>query len=248
VKLETLSVNGYDIVLPVGLEQTMNTPVRDSYQSFLQESTKDVRRHLTCLTSLLPRAIRDFYDNYDRIQVLHAFGGLGASAQVILKDFPWSEHKFMERDPTCAQYLFEHYPPYLHRVDQVDDSMPFLATGDLDPYHVILLDMSVGTIKTKGVKEMWTNVAKSVKRDPRKVVWFTDTSCHKIHLNYKTYAKDFGVDIDPTAASYLHAYAYWLEQNHGLTISAAMREAGEFYCVVHAANIGIPRFNEIPYV
>lgn len=245
MKTEILSVNGYDIVLPIGLEQTMNTPVRDSYQSFLTDSTKDVRRHLTCLTSLLPIALGRLWFGDSKLKVLHAFGGLGASAQVIIKDYPYSMHHFMERDPTCVQYLRGNYNPF--SVELVEDSMPRLAKEDLSGYDVILLDMSVGTIKTKGVKEMWTNVAKAVNENPNIVVWFTDTSCHKIHLNYKTYSKDFGEDIEPTAESYLRAYDNWLRREHNLTIAAAMREAGEFYCVVLDCKYN-DSFKEIPYV
>lgn len=239
MKLETLSVNGFDIVLPIGLEETMDTPVRNSYQTFLKESTRDVRRHLTCLTTLLPPAIEPLRDY---LKVLHAFGGLGASAQVIdqCRGHDGTEHVFWERDPTCVAYLQTLYP----RVYKVEDSMQLLDKP-LAAYDVILLDMSVGTIKTKGVKKMWLNVAKAVDERPETVVWFTDTSCHKIHLNYKTYAKDFGVEIEPTAESYLNAYDTWL-RTLGLTITAAMREAGEFYCVVRDNTH--TKFKEIPYV
>ena len=34
MKIETLSVNGFSIELPIGLEEVMDTPVRDSYQTF----------------------------------------------------------------------------------------------------------------------------------------------------------------------------------------------------------------------
>jgi hypothetical protein len=242
MKIETLSVNGFNIELPIGLEEVMDTPVRDSYQTFLKESTNDVRRHLTCLTTLLPPAV-----GLKSSRILHAFGGVGASAQVLDQVAPHHEHVFWERDPVLVRYLRHCYPD--ETVVHAQDSMPWLATEDLSLYDIILLDMSVGTIKTKGVKDMWTNVAKAVKARPGIVVWFTDTACHKIHLNYKTYAKDFGIEIDKTAESYLNAYSAWLEQVHGLTITAAMREAGEFYCVVKS---NVPednqRFKSIPYV
>jgi hypothetical protein len=136
---------------------------------------------------------------------------------------------------------------YLYpNVFQTNDSMPMLAQTDLSSYDVLLLDMSVGTIKTKGVKEMWDNVSRALRTNPEIIVWFTDTSCHKIHLNYKTYAKDFGIEVQPTAESYLHAYDSWLWA-HGLTITDAMREAGEFYCVVKSVG-GNKRFTTIPYV
>jgi hypothetical protein len=239
--VETLKVNGFSINLPVGLETTMDTPVRDSYQEFLKESTRDVVRHLTCLTTLLPKAIEDL----DAPYVLHAFGGVGASAQVVDQSVANATHFFFERDPTCLDYLSSLYP----NVHAIDDSMKMLASADLTIYDVLLLDMSVGTIKTKGVKEMWDNVSRALRIKPEIIVWFTDTSCHKIHLNYKTYAKDFGGEVLPTAESYLEAYDMWLSQL-GVTITDAMREAGEFYCVAKrsGAAYGNKRFVTIPYV
>lgn len=242
MRQEILSVNGFDIVLPIGLEETMDTPVRDSYQTFLKDSTNDVRRHLTCLTTLLPPAIRQLRFP----KVLHAFGGVGASAQVINKCIVDPKHTFWERDPTCVAYLKEQYGPLAVRDTQ--DSMKPLARIDLSEYDIILLDMSVGTIKTKGVKEMWQNVAAAVRKKPRTVVWFTDTACHKIHLNYKTYEKDFGEPVEKSAESYLNAYSSWLEKVHNIVITAAMREAGEFYCVAKAHTTDNKRFTEIPYV
>lgn len=241
MRVETLKVNGFSINLPVGLETTMDTPVRDSYQEFLKESTRDVVRHLTCLTTLLPPAIKHLKNP----KVLHAFGGVGASAQVVDQSVEGAEHYFFERDPTCLDYLKTLYP----NVHAIDDSMPMLASADLTVYDVLLLDMSVGTIKTKGVKEMWDNVSRALRTNPEIVVWFTDTSCHKIHLNYKTYAKDFGIEVEPNAESYLTAYDMWLSEK-GLIITDAMREAGEFYCVVKRAGApyGNKRFTTIPYV
>jgi len=240
VRTEVLSVNKFNIILPIGLEETMDTPVRDSYQTFLKNSTNDVRRHLTCLTTLLPPAIKGLKSP----EVLHAFGGVGASAQVINQCVVDPTHIFWERDPTCVQYLRRLYP----HVIEVADSMPWLAEADLSVYDIILLDMSVGTIKTKGVKAMWQNVAQAVGKKPETVIWFTDTACHKIHLNYKTYEKDFGIPVEKSAESYLNAYSGWLEKEHNIVITAAMREAGEFYCVVKANAIENKRFIEIPYV
>jgi hypothetical protein len=238
MRVETLKVNGFSINLPIGMETTMETKVRDSYQEFLKDSTRDVVRHLTCLTTLLPPALKGL----EKPKVLHAFGGVGASAQVVDQSVEGAQHHFFERDPTCVKYLKSLYP----NVYQIDDSMLMLAEADLSVYDVLLLDMSVGTIKTKGVKEMWDNVSRAVLRKPSIVVWFTDTSCHKIHLNYKTYERDFGEPVDPTAESYLVAYDNWLSDK-GLTITAAMREAGEFYCVVKHI-VGNTRFTAIPYV
>lgn len=241
MRIETLEVNGFKIKLPIGLEEVLDTPVRDSYQTFLKNSTNDVRRHLTCLTALLPPAV----EHLPATNVLHAFGGVGASAQVLNQTNTVCAHTFWERDPVLVKYLRYNYPR--DRVVHAQDSMPWLATENLDDYSVILLDMSVGTIKTKGVKEMWANVAKTVSKHRGTVVWFTDTSCHKIHLNYKSYAKDFGIEVHNSAESYLLEYTMWLERTHNLKITAAMREAGEFYCVVRHAE-GHKRFTSIPYV
>ncbi len=242
MKLETLEIGKYRIELPIGLDTPLDTPVRDSYQEFLKTSFNDVRRHLTCLTTLLPPEIA----HVERPLVLHAFGGVGASAQVINQSVKDARHVFYERDPVCVQYLANTYPNDL--VVPVTDSFEMLASKPLHDYQIILLDMSVGTIKTKGVKPMWANVAKTLTIHPNSVVWFTDTACHKIHLNYKTYTADFdGRECDKTAESYLHNYSDWLEHTHNLTITAAMREAGEYYCVVKHAQYN-QRFQSIPYV
>lgn len=239
---DTLTIGKYNIVLPIGMPIAVDTKVRDSYQAFLQESTRDVRRHLTCLTTLLPPEIH----HMDSPKVLHAFGGLGASAQVIDQTVKGAHHTFYERDPECVKYLRDKYPAAT--VHEVADSFPMLVNDDLSGYDVILLDMSVGTIKTLGVKKMWENVGRAVDNNPFAVVWFTDTACHKIHLNHATYAKDFEMDgVDPTAESYLNTYSLWLELRHRLTIKSAMREAGEIYAVVVSRN-GVKRFQSIPYV
>lgn len=171
-------------------------------------------------------------------------GGVGASAQVILRDHPHSNHHFLERDPNLVEYLRSYFPN--ESVAFVQDSMKFLTFQFMKDFDVILLDMSVGTIKTKGVKEMWDEVSKVVWGKPETVIWFTDTACHKIHLNYKSYSKDFGVEVLPTAESYLDAYDNYL-RTMGLTITAAMREAGEFYCVVKTSRDN-NKFSSIPYV
>jgi hypothetical protein len=108
--------------------------------------------------------------------------------------------------------------------------------------------MSVGTIKTKGVKEMWGKIAEWMLDHPDRFVWFTDTACHKIHLNWDRYGKDFDTPLpEPTAEAYLNCYSSWLERIHGMTITAAMREAGEIYAIVQR-HTGHSRFKEIPYV
>jgi hypothetical protein len=242
MRQETLEVNGFKIVLPIGLEETMNTKVRDSYQTFLRNSTNDVRRHLTCLTTLLPPEIKHMI----KPKVLHAFGGLGASAQVIDQTVDGAYHEFWERDPTCVAYLMKSHS----NVQKVEDSMPRLAEWNLAHFDVILLDMSVGTIKTPGVKEMWQNVAAAVKQKPEIVVWFTDTACHKMHLNWRSYIKDFCEEAPikgPTVEAYMDAYSSWLSMEHQLLISSAMREAGEVYAVVKHVWQGQP-FKTIPYI
>jgi hypothetical protein len=131
-------------------------------------------------------------------------------------------------------------------VSQVEDSFDLLQATDLLEFDVLLMDMSVGTIKSMGVKPMWDKIGAWFKTHPLGFVWFTDTACHKMHLNHKTYAADFGEDVGPTAESYLNAYASWLERTHGLTVTASMREAGEYYSIVRA--MPATRFTSIPYV
>lgn len=240
MEMQTVQINNFDIKLPVGLPQGLDTKVRDGYQDFLRTSTNDVRRHLTCLATLLPKYARKLKPNS---RVLHAFGGLGASAQMLDQCVPGLVHTFWERDPVCLTYLKNNY----ERVWEVEDTFKTFPTHRLEPYDAILLDMSVGTIKTPGVKGMWSNVARWMRKDEDdKFVWFTDTACHKIHLNYTTYAKDFGAEVEKSAESYLNAYSRWLEIVHGLTVVEAMREAGEFYCVVQSSDK--PRFTSVPYV
>ena len=236
MELVTEIINGFTIRIPVGLEETMDTPVRDSYQSFLKESTRDVRRHLTCLTTLLPRALTGMGP---QVRVHHAFGGLGLSAQIIDQILPDVRHSFWERDPTCVKYLESQY----NDVHRVSDSMELLMRPIYPDIEVLLLDMSVATIKTPGIKEVWASISRWMT--PDKVIWFTDTACHRIHLNYKTYEKDFGFPVDKTAESYIDAYANWLKTK-GMTITMAMREAGECYCIARTSDY--PKFLAIPYV
>lgn len=241
MKQETLHVNGFDIVLPVGLPEVLDTPVRDSYQTFLRTSTNDVRRHLTCASTLLPPYI-------DKLPqgscVFHAFGGLGATAQIFDGVRPGTRHVFWERDPVCLDYLRQAFPDSL--VIATKDSFKQLSCTNLDEYEALMMDMSVGTIKTPTVKPMWDTILPWLVNGPdHRFIWFTDTACHKMHLNYKTYAKDFGVQIEPTAESYLTAYSRWLEAR-GAIIKVAMREAGEIYAVV-TKDSG-QRFQSIPYV
>lgn len=246
MKTETIEINGFKIVLPIGLERKVETKVRDAYFDFLKDSTRDVVRHLTCLTTLLPPEL--YPKQPGLLKVLHAFGGLGASAQVISQVIGGVEHTFWERDPVCIEYLRSNYP--FHTVFHLQDSFKPLATEDLSVYDVLLLDMSVGTIKTRGVKPMWYNVAKAVTENPDIVIWFTDTACHKMHLNHKSYMGDFCLSepFEPTAEAYLNAYSAWLEKEHGLVITASMREAGEYYSIVKIFFAGNKRFQSIPYV
>lgn len=242
MKMEILEVNGFKIELPIGLPEVMDTPVRDSYQTFLKDSTKDVRRHLTCASTLLPPVMKDI----QQARILHAFGGLGATAQILDQCSPGPHtHVFWERDPICLDHLSKGYPAP-HEVWTMKDSFDRFPHEVLNQYDVLLLDMSVGTIKTPGVKKMWDHIYDTKWMMGDTFVWFTDTACHKIHLNYKTYEKDFGTPVEPNAESYLNAYAEWLENRYNFTITAAMREAGEFYCVVRKADHG--RFTSIPYV
>lgn len=241
MKTETLEVNGFKIELPIGLPEVLDTPVRDSYQTFLKDSTKDVRRHLTCASTLLPPLARGM----DGAKVLHAFGGLGATAQILDQCAKDLTHTFWERDSVCLDHLTKKYLEP-HEVWHMEDSFVQFPRENLIKYDILLLDMSVGTIKTKGVKKMWDHIYDTKWLRNNNFIWFTDTACHKIHLNYKSYEKDFGYPVEPNAESYLNLYSLWLEDRYGFTITAAMREAGEYYCVVRNINHG--RFSSIPYV
>lgn len=243
MKTETIIVNDFKVELPIGLPEVMDTPVRDSYQTFLKESTNDVRRHLTCAATLLPtKMVGRFGGN-----VLHAFGGLGATAQILDQCSPKLHHTFWERDPVCVEFLQGRYED----VHLVKNSFDLFQETDLDQFDILLMDMSVGTIKTKGVKEMWSKIREWLHPYPnsKRFVWFTDTACHKMHLNWMTYAKDFsGIPLGgPTAEEYMRGYARWLENHHGITVSAAMREAGEVYAIAEPFR-GDNRFTDIPYV
>ena len=220
----TMDINGFKIELPIGLEQVRNDKVRDSYQDFLQDNDSLVRRHLTALTTMLPKYIGQPNN------VLHIFGGVGATAQLIDQCAPNVHHTFWERDPVLVDYLRTKYDD-VHLVD--DSYAAFLANEYLEQYDAIMFDPSVGTIKTPLMKECWAKLS-SLRPD---LIWLSDTACAKIHLNAKFYAKDFDIDLpDATAEGYLRTYDTWLQLNHGLRIVDAMREAAETYCVVVPAS------------
>lgn len=237
-----VEINGFTITLPIGLEQVMDTPVRDSYQDFLKSDTKLVRRHLTALTTMLPKYL------YRPSKVLHVFGGVGATAQVIdqtcvRNGWDTPSHEFWERDPVLVKYLNEAFPQ--HKTLLVKDSFALLPNVDLAPYDHIMFDPSVATIKTKGIKNCWTAM-----RDAHPhLIWLSDTACAKIHINAQYYEKDFHADVVPTAEGYLKAYDHWLRNKHSLNIVDAMREAAETYCVVQPLDVRAQRFpNPIPYM
>lgn len=242
MNIQELRINDFTIKLPVGLERPLNTPVRDSYQEFLKNNTNDVRRHLTAVCELLPPLLREVKPK----NILHAFGGVGATAQVIDQVADWVHfHEFWERDPVLVNYLIENFRNSAVRpVSNSFDRFNNMSSENLDEYDLLLMDMSVGTIKTAGVKDMWARIADWMDED--RFVWFTDTACHKIHLNYKTYTQDFDCFVHPTAEGYLVSYDKWLKKQHGLTITAAMREAGEYYCVVRSDRH--KPFSSIPYL
>jgi len=238
---ETLEVNGYKIKLPIGLPEPLTTKVRDSYQTFLRESTNDVRRHLTCFSSLVPPMTSEWSGGEG---VLHPFGGLGACAQILdqcFKGYTPLKHTFWDRDPECVRYLKESRAD----VHQVQDSFVKLQDEDLEPYRAVLLDLSVNTIKTPTTGDMWEKIALWITES--KFVWFTDTACHKMHLNHKTYTRDFGREITNSNLDYMTAYSEWLEDHFGITIVSAMAEAGMTYCVA-APQSKHKRFSSIPYV
>lgn len=233
-------INDFNIWLPIGLKQVMDTPVRDSYQDFLQNDTSLVRRHLTCLTTLIPK-----YLSPTTTRVLHVFGGVGATAQVIdsVVKARNVEHVFWERDPVLVEYLRATYPTNL--TYHVEDSYQSLLDCNLEwleEFDAIMFDPSVGTIKTPLIKECW---AKMAAAHPD-LIWLSDTACAKIHINARFYQKDFGQSVIPTAEGYLDAYNHWLIRNTGYSIADAMREAAETYCIILPGEHQSP--DPIPYV
>lgn len=233
---ETLEVNGFKVELPIGLPEPLTTKVRDSYQTFLRASTNDVRRHLTCFSSMVPHMMRDWEGGEN---VLHPFGGLGACARIMDQCKPGLRHTLWDRDSVCVDYMLTHYDD----VTLVNDSFSQLQLLNLSPFSAIMLDMSVNTIKTPTTVKMWEKVAGA----PLDFIWFTDTACHKMHLNWRSYTRDFGHEIEPNNLSYMTAYSEWLENNFNLTIVMAMAEAGMTYSVV-GPQAKFKRFKAIPYV
>jgi hypothetical protein len=236
---ETLEVNGYKVVLPIGLPEPLTTKVRDSYQTFLRESTNDVVRHLTCFSTLVPPMMESWDDQE---YVLHPFGGLGACAQIMDQVKPDLVHTFWDRDPECVAYMSRTRGD----VTLIPDSFTMLARHDLSKYRAIMLDLSVNTIKTPTTPLMWDRIAGW--SDHTKLIWFTDTACHKMHLNWKSYARDFGHEIEKSNFSYMQAYSEWLEENYNIVIVGAMAEAGMTYCVAQTTQPDRKRFSSIPYV
>ena len=141
MQMTTVTLNGFTIELPLGLEEVLKTKVRDSYQSFLQKDTTLVRRHLTALTTLLPKYLQTTVK-----KVLHVFGGVGATAQVIDQTITGVEHIFWERDPLLVDYLRTRYP--VNNVQYVPNSFDKLPMTSLVEYDAIMFDPSVATIKT----------------------------------------------------------------------------------------------------
>jgi hypothetical protein len=245
MKMEQITINGFKINLPIGLPRGMETKVKDGYQDFLRGNVNDVKCHLHALTCIVPNYIRRL-EHIPILRILHCFGGVGATAQVIDQVRPFNVlHEFWERDMVLLSYLNATYNDH-HIVYGVADSFDkFLRmTGaQLDKYDVLLMDMSVGTIKTPYVKEMWEKISSWMRGN--RFVWATDTACAKIHLNHKTYETDFHRPVANQAFSYMKAYDYWLFQR-GMRIVEAMREAAEVYFVVQHSEK--PCFSEISYI
>jgi hypothetical protein len=231
-----MTINGFDIELPIGLKQVLDTPVRDSYQDFLQKDASLVRRHLTALTTMLPKYIGA------PNRVLHVFGGVGATAQLIDQCAEGVHHTFWERDPVLVEYLKTKYDD----VHLVEDSYAKFILNDpiLRSYDAIMFDPSVGTIKTPHMKQCW-KVLHDVYPD---TIWLSDTACAKIHLNAKFYETDFGMPVYPTAEVYMDTYDLWLRKHFGLCFKAAMREAAEMYAVIQPSFGAVDLPHPIPYM
>jgi len=229
--------NNLKVLLPLNLPLSERKGKhRDAYQEFLQGSPNLVRRHLTAVSTILPRHLNQVK------KVLHMFGGVGAMAQIIAQLSPDAEQIIWERDETLCRFMKEFYPDV--KVVHVDDSLKRIHEFELGDTDMVCMDASMLTIRTAGLKDIWLRVAEA--HVP--YVWLTDSSCSKIHLNYRAYTADFGRHIEPNAESYLEAYSEGLEINTGYRIVDAMREAGATYCLAMLDHEGKTFPRPIPYL
>ena len=116
--------NSLKVLLPLNLPLSERKGKhRDAYQEFLQGSPNLVRRHLTAVSTILPRHLNQVK------KVLHMFGGVGAMAQIVAQLAPDAEQIIWERDETLCRFMKEFYPDT--KVVQVEDSLKQIWDVDL---------------------------------------------------------------------------------------------------------------------
>ncbi len=227
---ETKVINGYSITLPVGWRYDPKAN-RDDYASYITEERgwREIMHHLTALTTVLVKYIKPRTAR----RVLHAFGGLGATAQVIRQASPGAVHTFWERSEACCEYLRSKG---WGDVSHVEDSMKRLKDFDLNDFDVIIFDPSLGTILSPGVIEAWDIMGAS----DVPLIWVSDFATSKLHLNGKAYGRVFGFDT-PTPELYALGYDKFL-RNRGRGIIEAIRDSFEMYFVIKT------KVSKFPYI
>lgn len=233
-----LEWNGFQARLPKGLPPGPDTGIAwDAYQDFLEKGTRLLEPHILGMMKMIPPYVGDT----QMLRVLHPFGGLGVTAQIIdqahvKKGKQIPDHQFWERDPTCVQYLKSEYGDKF--VMQVKDSYELLPTIDMDYWDMIVVDPSASTIKNPGIQAFWRHTIK-FKRKP--LIWLCDTAVGKLHLNYKSYMQELGVEV-PNIEEYVGAYDAMLRAQYGYAIYVAKREDSDTYML-----IGPDLRNQVPF-
>lgn len=229
MRLETKTINGFPITLPVGwgFDEKAN---RDDYASYITEERgwREIMHHLHALTTVLaPHTVRVWQKLKHPIRVLHAFGGLGATAQVIQHVIPSADHIFWERSEKCCEYLSKGWD----NVHHVKDSMQHMTNVDLKQFDVIIFDPSLGTIMSPGIVEAWDYMCGF--RIP--LTWVSDFATSKLHLNGRHYARIFDGLETPTPELYATGYDKFLRKR-GRSIIEAIRDSFEMYFVIVPAS------------
>lgn len=221
MKEETKIINGFDITLPVGWGYDPKAN-RDDYASYITEERgwREIMHHLHALTTVLAPHVKKLQPQ----RVLHAFGGLGATAQVIKQVAPDAEHEFWERSEKCCEYLrskkWEH-------VTHVADSMLLMEQINLSNWDVIIFDPSLGTVLSPGVIKAWDRMGQF--KTP--LIWVSDFATSKLHLNGKAYARVFDGQVCNTPELYCDGYNKFLHKR-GKRIVDAIRDSFEMYFVI----------------
>ena len=231
---ETKTVNNVPITLPIGWGYDPKAN-RDDYASYLTEERgwREVMHHLHALTTVLAKHVGALKPKTGN--VLHAFGGLGATAQVIQHVDPRYQHFFWERSDKCIEYL---QAKGWQNVVKVEDSMKVLEETDLRAFDIVIFDPSLGTILSPGIIPAWDYMAKF--KVP--LTWVSDFACSKLHLNGRAYARVFDGVVTQNAESYAASYDNFLRQR-GRSIVDAIRDSFEMYFVIKPLTPKTPKFS-----